>query len=62
MKGEISVDQAAACEREARASPRMALTVTTHHSINGIALWPDGSRTGERRKNRARFAPRAPAG
>jgi hypothetical protein len=61
MKSEISVDQAATCEREARASPRTALTVTTHHSINlinGIAPWPDGSRTGERRQNRARFASR----
>jgi hypothetical protein len=54
MKSEISVDPAAACEREACASPRTALTVTTHHIINGIAPLPDGSRTGAGRENAAK--------
>ena len=31
MKSEITVDQAAACARAPLASPRTALTLTTHH-------------------------------
>ena len=36
MKSEIPVDQAAACARAPRASPRTAPTVTMHHKVNEI--------------------------
>jgi hypothetical protein len=35
MKSEITVDQAAACARASRASPRTALTLTTRHVSHG---------------------------
>ncbi len=56
MKSEILVDQAAASERETRASPRTALTVITHHLFNGTGPREDAAKTG-RASPRARFAP-----
>ena len=40
MKSEITRDHPAPRARALRTSPRTALTVTMHHSVNGIASNP----------------------